>query len=79
MLFVHYRSPESILYLHSASFYDSLISVKENTLTFTAGAYALGFMVYLVMLSVFQSIWRRMLEWRVNNELERMWKEVLIA
>jgi hypothetical protein len=36
-------------------------------------------MLCLVPLSVAQTIWRRMMEWLVNNKLEGMWEEVVMA
>jgi hypothetical protein len=33
----------------------------------------------LIPLSAVQTIYRKSTEWLVNNELERMWKEVVVA
>jgi hypothetical protein len=37
------------------------------------------FVVYLTMLSVAQTLYRRMIGWVMNNELERIWKEAVVA
>jgi hypothetical protein len=35
--------------------------------------------VYLTTLSVAQTMWRRVLGWVVNNELEMAWKEAVVT
>jgi hypothetical protein len=38
-----------------------------------------NFVIFLTALSVFQTKQRRMIEWLINNELERIWKEEVVA
>jgi hypothetical protein len=35
--------------------------------------------VYFAVLSVFQTLKRRIAGWLVNNELERIWKEAVVS
>jgi hypothetical protein len=37
------------------------------------------FMIYLMMVSIGQTRYRRLVGWLVNNDLERMWKEAALA